>query len=180
MRNWKLWVIAAAFSLTAGGASALEVDCLWSALPEARRDAMLEDYRAVGLKALSAPSFTDADLEPLAARCGVTTENGRRAGHLIGAQLILIGSKRYMLEARRIPGDRLEGAWTGLSSQDRDRLTRYAQQSTLNQPTDDIDASPVVALAEQVGISLEDDEAGMQLVGFIFGRAILDSWNGTD
>lgn len=164
----------------AGPASALEAECLWSHLAPTKRDSLLESYHRDGPEALNHLNFTDEDLADEVKFCGLTEANGVRAGHLIAARLVVLGSKRYFKEQKGITGATLDDAWAGLNAEPRAKLTRFAQQATLGKPTNGDDMAPAVGMAEDLSLDLKAQADQTQLVAFIFGKALLESWDGTD
>ena len=174
-----LAVLAVSLGWLAGPANALQADCLWSQLAPATRDRMLESYHQKGPAALNHLDLTDEDLAGGVKSCGLTVANGVRGGHLIAAKLVVLGSKRYFKEQKGIGAATLDDAWAGLSAEPRAQLTRYAQQSTLGQPTNSADTAPAFSLAQDLGLDLSVQANQTQLVSFIIGKALLESWDGT-
>ena len=71
----RLTLAAAALALAICGlaatpAAALEAGCLWSNLPEAKRAALLADYRTRGMESLQSLKISDADVATWPSRCG--------------------------------------------------------------------------------------------------------------
>lgn len=146
-----------ALACAAGPASALQADCLWTHLAPAKRDGLLEAYRQTGPDSLSHLDFSDDDLAEAVQSCGLNEANSERGGHLIASTVVLLGSKRYFQDQRRIAGPKLEAGWSGLSAESRGKITRFAQQATLGQPTDGDDMAPVLEFAARLGIDLQNE-----------------------
>lgn len=175
-----LAVLVVLMACVAGPASALQADCLWSQLAPSKRDGLLEAYHQEGPEALNHLDFTDEDLAGAVQSCGLTQANAVRGGHLIGAKMVVIGSKRFFKEQRGPSGATLDDAWSGLSAEPRGKLIRFAQQATMGQPTNGADMAPAASLAQDLGLDLTVRANQTQLVAYIFGKALLESWDGTN
>jgi hypothetical protein len=179
--RWLSVVLAAAsLGLAAWPAQALEMACLWQNLGPAKRDSLLADYKVRGLDALTNVQFTDAELAPLTSACGVTAANAVHGGVLIGAELLMIGSERAFAETYGVSAATLDAAWKSLTPTEHAQLVRLVQNATRSKPVDDADKAPVTRLASRLKVDVGDSAAYTQLIAFVFGRAIQDSWDGTD
>lgn len=173
-----LAALAVSMACLAGPANALQADCLWSQLAPSKRDRLLESYHQEGPEALNHLDLSGEDLAGGVKACGLTEANSVRGGHLIGAKMVVLGSKRYFKETKGISAVTLDDAWAGLSAEPRAKLTRFAQQATLGQPTNSADMAPAFGLAQDLGLDLTVQGHQIQLVSFIFGKALLESWDG--
>lgn len=155
----------AATALFASPASALESACLWNNLLEAKRAALLDDYRARGTKSLDNLQISDADVAAWPARCGVTEQNAETAGMLLGTEIIERGVAVNMKVDYRIETPALKSAWGGVTPAAKAKAKASVARTLDNQPADDGGSEALTAMRTTLKLP---DAAMMDLALYVF------------
>jgi hypothetical protein len=153
----RLSIAAAALALSflglaASQAAALEAGCLWSNLAEAKRTALMADYRARGMEALQNLKISDQDVATWPARCGVTEQNAEISGMLLGTVIIERGVIESLQTNHGVKPAALAAAWAGVDPAIRARARASVANTLSNGPKDDGGADAIVAMGETLGL----------------------------
>ena len=153
----RLTLAAAALALAICGlaatpAAALEAGCLWSNLPEAKRAALLADYRTRGMESLQSLKISDADVATWPSRCGVTAQNAESSGMLLGTVIIEQGVAEALQAGHGVKPAALAAAWTGLDPAVKASARASVANTLSNGPKDDGAAEAIVGLSKTLGL----------------------------
>lgn len=158
-------------ALAASPAAALDAGCLWTNLAPSKQSSLLADYRARGPDSLQSLQISPADIELWPDRCGVTAQNGERAGMLLGTVIIERGVIETLQANHGVKPAALGAAWAGLDPAVRVTARASVARTLANGPADDGGTEAVNRLGQALGLP---QDARRDLALYIFAMLARD------
>lgn len=163
--------LGVAVCLSAGSAAALDGDCLWETLPQARREALLVDLTDGELPPLE---FSVDDIAAWEGECGVTPDKLPQAVMALGGKIGEVQTAVTLEKRFGLSGERLDRAWEALPKPQRDAIVRFVSDLAAGrQPSPEDEkrfGEAVVAVARSCG--LQEDAALPSVGNHLAARAM--------
>lgn len=158
--------------LTAGAASAaasLDAECIWNAVPQARQQAMLTDYRRHGAASRLRP--TDGEFRTVISACDIAPADEIRSRAVLAGRFMRWAAETIMKERYGVDAARLDAAWNSVPLEQRKEVGQAAFREAAGEGGE----SPILLIALSGFIDvLGAPEAAIGDAAFYFiGRALV-------
>jgi len=161
---------------TAAPAFAVDVECIWNQLPEARRAQLIEDYRREGFAALGKIDIQESELATLGPACGVTDDTAEDAGFSIVGSWIEEASQIVLTESYGVPAGALPAAWNALPASERSAVAVLSVDIVKGRdPESGPLDSAMFKVVSSLGLPAGDNRAVSHVMAYLLGRGLLDA-----
>ena len=162
-----------ASGLMAGAAMAaapLDADCIWNAVPQARQQAMLADYRRQGAASRMRP--TEGEFQGVISACNIAQADQVRTRAIVAGRFMRWAAETIMQERHGVDAGRLEAAWNAVPEAQRKEVGEAAYR----QVTGEGGENPVlvIALSSFVDFLKAPDAAIGDAAFYFIGRAVVE------